>query len=235
MKSEILYLVFLLAFACSSCRNEKKEQYLIAVEKALDREVVWLQEKIMSTSEKTQIVYSINGENEKLKHLIDSLDIIMTKNHELMKLRLDEDSISTFERIDNKNKLLPQFIDIEKQLQKIVEQVYGLDFSRYKGRKHVVVDLEKNILKPGESLKGEINIVSIPKEYPENAYQTYLNEELVDAIDGKINILISGDSTLNYKPGLYTWNGGINTNYWGRDSLFTISKSFKIKSSLCEN
>jgi hypothetical protein len=235
MKSEILYLVFLMAFVCSSCRNEKKEQYLIAVEKALDREVVWLQEKIMSTSEKTQIVYSINGENEKFKHLIDSLDIIMTKNHELMKLRLDEDSISTFERIDKKNKLLAQFIVVEKESRKIYDRVHGLEYQRYSGRKHVVVDLEKNILKPGESLKGEINIINTPYGYSENVYHTYLNEKLVDAIDGKINILISGDSTLNYKPGLYTWNGGIVANYRGRDSLFTISKSFKIKSSLCEN
>jgi hypothetical protein len=235
MKSEILYLVFLMAFVCSSCRNEKKEQYLIAVEKALDREVVWLQEKIMNTSNKTQAAYFAAGKPEIYKPLIDSLDIIMTKNHDLIELKINENKISTFESIDKKNQLLAQFIDVEKELKKISEQVRGLDFSRYKGRKHVVVDLEKNILKPGESLKGEINIVNMPKEYPKDTYQTYLNDELVDAIDGKVNILIPGDSTLNYKSGLYTWTGGINTNYWGRDSLFTISKSFKIKSSLCEN
>lgn len=235
MKSEILYLVFLLAFACSSCRNEKKEQYLIAVEKALDREIIWMRGKIVSKVSMIQTIYIQEIEYEKSQYLIDSLYLFMNKNQDLMKLKLNEDSISTFERIDKKNKLLAQFIVVEKEFQKIYDQVHGLEYQGYKGRKHVVVDLEKNILKSGESLKGEINIVNIPNGHSKNRYQTYLNDELVDAIDGKVNILIPGDSTLDYRSGLYTWNGGIVANYRGRDSLFAISKSFKIKSSLCEN
>jgi hypothetical protein len=239
MKSGVLYLLLFLGFMSSSCRNEKKEKYLLAVEKTLDRETEWFCGQKSNIVGRVESIYINTGRPVKIKEYYNSVkkhneDFNRTEDS-LRVLYHNDSNIET--KINCKRQILEKAISLYTDLQKIddkVEYLKAKNFDRF-GYYFIGSNPEKLILDKNEKFKAKLFYSYYPTERVKDFVVMEVDNRLIKGGEnGFYEYTISGDSTMKMKPGNYVLNGKLIWNRIDKDSIIRFTTNHKVIPPVCE-
>lgn len=233
-----IFAIFLLTvlYLFSSCRNEEKEKYLMEVEKALDRDIEWLDLELGNSCSKIIQAYLQEGKSKKFESIIDRIEKLSIHRDTLIyHYQLCSNSIiPILNKIENKNFLLSELISLKDIIDSIELKIVGPDFENFNKNLTPEIRTNNNRLKTGDSLISIVKLFGIPPGNQFKVFKAFVNLHEVDVGDVGSKYIIPKDSTLKMKPGKYSWSGEIEFVYKGKDTTFNFVEFFTIIPLICD-
>lgn len=239
MKTGLLFFVLTVIFVLPSCRNEKKEKYLLAVDKALDRELVWFIGQNSSIVDRIESIYTNTGKPLNIKEYYNSVKKnIEDFNRIKDSIRVLYNNDSDLEtKINSKRQILEEAVSLYGGLQFInqnVEQLKAKNFNRY-CYNFICSNVDKLILEKNEKFKAKLFYSYFPTERVKEFVEMKIDNRLIKVGEnGFYEYSISGDSTVKMKPGNYELNGSLIWNRVDKDSIISFTTNYKVIAPLCE-
>lgn len=238
MRSRLIVFIFSFLIL-SSCQNDAKEKYLIAISETLDRELAWIVKCIDERNLYSHHLYDYNGKPNRMSILIEKSDSSYVNFKSVFTQSRDESNseVDIIKSIEKKTKILSLAINTFSRLNEIGDTLENLrSFEFHRGSEFEIVTIpEKVILTKGDSFKAKLIGATKPGYAPSFAYKTFVNENLIPSDEnGVAQFIIPGDSIKKMEPGNYVWQAKVWVDMGYRDSLFTSQQTFTIIPERCD-
>lgn len=228
-------VVLVLCLTCifSSCRDERKEKYLQEVEKTLDREIKWINERIENTSWVIHNIYHHEHKPLAMKKYFLMGEIAMNRynNTKDSLVSVYGKSSNLVDKLSYKALILDEAIVCYTELKKSREELRALktDNSDRYSHNFVCSSPEKVILHRNEKFKAKLYCCGFPYIDLQSKLDAKVeNRSIYPNENGFFEYSISGDSTCNMKPGKYSWRGEIRWRMHEKDSIFQLYDEYVI-------